>query len=104
MQLIPNYPGETKLTDWLSMKQLKMRTGYGRTSLSKAQEKLCKEGYIFITIPDEHTAFHPMVTLGNVKLRQLYGVKYKEKAKFNYSLSSELTNEVRRKLAKDLSK
>lgn len=101
----PDYPDCTKERDWLSMKQLKERTGYGRTSLSKAQEKLSVAGYIDITIADKHflEALPWQVGLNTPKLRQLYGVKYKDHSKFHYSLTSGLMKEIIRQVENYLS-
>lgn len=101
----PDYPEYTKEKDWLSMKQLKERTGYGRTTISKAQEKICQAGYIDITIADKHflEALPWQVALNTPKLRQLYGRKYKEDAKFYYSLTSVFMNEIKKKLEEYLS-
>lgn len=97
-------PDSPKEKDWLSMKQLKERTGYARTSLSKAQETLSKEGLIYITIADEHFVRESKVTLDSPKLRKLYGAKYQEKARFQYGLTPRFLNIVKRVLESSLSK
>lgn len=93
-----------KERDWLAMSQLRERTGYARTSLSNAQETLSKDGFIFITIADEHFMKEQRVTLDNPKLRKLYGAKYQEKARFHYSLTPRFLGIVKKALEVSLSK
>lgn len=100
-------PELTKERDWLSMKQLRERTGYGRTTLSKAQEGLSEKGYIFITIDDSHYNINDSLsryTLDTPQLRKTYGNKYKDKARFHYSLTSNITDIVAAALEHNLSK
>lgn len=99
----PDCPDIPKERDWLSMVQLKKRTGYGRTSISTAQEGLFMKGYILITLPDEHYEFDKPITLSTPKQRQIYGYKYKDKAKFLYSLSSEFMRDIKRQVEEYLS-
>ena len=100
-----NYSDSTKLRDWLSMKQLRDRTGYGRTTLSKSLEELSIKGYIHITIDDSHydiggTSY--LYTLETPQMRKAYGNRYRERAKFHYSLTPKITDEVIARLEKSL--
>lgn len=100
-----SFPGSTKDRDWIAMKQLRERTGYGRTTLSRAQEGLSEKGYIFITIDDSHYdtgGKHYLYTLQTPQMRKAYGNRYREWARFHYSLTSKIMDVVIAGLEKTL--